>query len=92
MLGHMVVWVGVDVGGRRKGFDAVRGYSLSCRLAAYLHGRLQVYLAQSTVHHHIEPLPCALHRTRLLGVGSGPGWGRVEFGHKTTPAIASPAG
>jgi len=43
----------------------VRGYSPSCRLAAYLHGRLQVYLAQTTVHHHIEPLPCALRRTRL---------------------------
>jgi hypothetical protein len=43
----------------------VRGYSPSCRLAAYLHGRLQVYLAQTTVHHHIEPLPCAPRRTRL---------------------------
>ena len=43
----------------------VRGYSPSCQLAAYLHGRLQVYLAQATVHHHIEPLPCALRRTRL---------------------------
>lgn len=43
----------------------VRGYLASCRLAAYLHGRLQVYLAQTTVHHHIEPLLCALRRTRL---------------------------
>jgi hypothetical protein len=43
----------------------VRGYSPSCRLAAYLHGRLQAYLAQTTVHHHIEPLPCALGRTRF---------------------------
>ncbi|HET7243426.1 MAG TPA: hypothetical protein VFJ07_01225 [Streptosporangiaceae bacterium] len=44
---------------------AVRGYSPRCRLAAYLYGRLQVYLAQTTIHHHIEPLPCALGRTRL---------------------------
>jgi hypothetical protein len=44
---------------------AVRGYPPSCRLAAYLHGRLQVYLAQTTVHQHIEPLPCALRRSRL---------------------------
>jgi hypothetical protein len=44
---------------------AVRGYSPSCRLAAYLYGRLQVYLAQTTVRHHAEPLPCALRRTRL---------------------------
>lgn len=41
----------------------VRGYSPGCQLAAYLYGRLQVYLAQTTVHHHIEPLPCALRRT-----------------------------
>src|SRR5262249_52770838 len=39
----------------------VRGYPPSCRLAAYLHGQLQVYLAQTTVHHHIAPMPCALH-------------------------------
>ena len=39
----------------------VRGYQRSCRLAAYLHGRLQVYLAQTTVHHHSAPVPCALH-------------------------------
>jgi hypothetical protein len=43
----------------------VRGYSSNCRLAAYLYGRVQIYLAQTTVHHHIEPLPCALRRTRL---------------------------
>lgn len=49
----------------------VRGYPPSCRLAAYLHGQLQVYLAQTTVHHHTAPVPCAsrrvpggLHRTR----------------------------
>jgi len=40
----------------------VRGYPASCRLAAYLHGRLQVYLAQDTVHRHAAPVPCALHR------------------------------
>jgi hypothetical protein len=39
----------------------VRGYPPSCRLAAYVHGRLQVYLAQTTVHHHTAPVPCALH-------------------------------
>jgi len=39
----------------------VRGYQRSCRLAAYLHGRLQVYLAQTTVHHHSAPVPCALY-------------------------------
>ena len=40
----------------------VRGYPPSCRLAAYLRGQLQVYLAQTTVHHHASPLPCASHR------------------------------
>ncbi len=40
----------------------VRGYAPSCRLAAYLHGRLQVYVAQTTVHHHTAPVPCASHR------------------------------
>jgi hypothetical protein len=40
----------------------VRGYAPSCRLAAYLHGRLQVYLAETTVHHHAAPVPCAAHR------------------------------
>ena len=40
----------------------VRGYLPSCRLAAYLHGQLQVYLAQTTVHHHTAPMPCALHQ------------------------------
>jgi hypothetical protein len=38
----------------------VRGYPPSCRLAAYLYGRLQVYLAQTTVRQHVRPLPCAL--------------------------------
>ena len=40
----------------------VRGYLPSCRLAAYLHGQLQVYLAQTTVHHHTAPMPCALQQ------------------------------
>jgi len=40
----------------------VRGYPPSCRLAAYLHGRLQVYLAQTTLHHHTAPVRCASHR------------------------------
>ena len=38
------------------------GYPPSCRLAAYLHGQLQLYLAQTTVHHHTAPVPCASHR------------------------------
>jgi len=37
----------------------VRGYLPSCRLAAYMDGKLQVYLAQTTVHHHTAPKPCA---------------------------------
>jgi len=40
----------------------VRGYALSCRLAAYRHGQLQVYLAQTTLRHHTAPVPCANHR------------------------------
>jgi len=40
----------------------VRGYLPSCRLAAYMDGKLQVYLAQTTVHHHGAPMPCALHQ------------------------------
>jgi hypothetical protein len=40
----------------------VRGYPPRCRLAAYLHGRLQAYLAQTTVHHQSAALPCALHQ------------------------------
>jgi hypothetical protein len=40
----------------------VRGHAPGCRLAAYLHGRLQVYLAQTTVQHHAAPAPCASHR------------------------------
>ena len=39
----------------------VRGYPPSCRLAAYLHGQWQVYLAQTTVHQQTAPVPCALH-------------------------------
>jgi hypothetical protein len=43
----------------------LRGYSPRCRLAAYLHGRLQAYLAQTTVHGQTAPVRCALrHRTR----------------------------
>ena len=41
----------------------VRGYLPNCRLAAYLHGHLNVYLAQTTVHHHTAPTSCASHRT-----------------------------
>jgi hypothetical protein len=67
----------------------VRGYSPSCRLAAYLHGRLQVYLAQTTVHHHIEPLPCRsverASRVRQLQTGLGKGRARVQ----TAPATRS---
>ncbi len=46
----------------------VLGYAPGCRLAAYLHGRLQVYLAQTTVLHHAAAVPCAAHR-----VPAGPG-------------------
>jgi hypothetical protein len=42
----------------------VRGYSSRCRVAAYLDGRLTVYLAQHTVHGRNAPLPCALARSR----------------------------
>jgi hypothetical protein len=45
----------------------VRGYAPGCRLAAYLRGRLQVYLAQTTAHHHTAPVPCASHRAGTLG-------------------------
>ena len=40
----------------------VRGYAPSCRLAAYLRGRLQVYLAQTSVHHHAAAARCAVDR------------------------------
>ncbi len=40
----------------------IGGYPPSCRLAAYRHGQLQVYLAQTTVHHHTAPAPCPSHR------------------------------
>jgi hypothetical protein len=40
----------------------VRGYLSRCRLAAYMDGHLQVYLAQTTVHHPMTPKPCALHQ------------------------------
>jgi hypothetical protein len=44
---------------------AVRGYSPACRLAAYLNGQLQPYLAQAE-HGTAAPttLPCALSSTR----------------------------
>ena len=40
----------------------VRGYLPRCRVAAYMDGKLQVYLAQTTVHHPMAPIPCALHQ------------------------------
>ena len=40
----------------------VRGYLPRCRVAAYLHGQLQVYLAQTIAHHPMAPIPCALHQ------------------------------
>ena len=40
----------------------VHGYLPSCRVAAYMDGKLQVYLAQTTVHHPMAPIPCALHQ------------------------------
>ena len=40
----------------------VHGYLPGCRLAAYLHGQLRVYLAQTTVHQHTAPMLCALHQ------------------------------
>jgi hypothetical protein len=40
----------------------VRGYPPNCRLAAYLRGRLQTYIAQITVDHHAAPMPCASSR------------------------------
>jgi hypothetical protein len=40
----------------------VRGYLPRCRLAAYMDGHLQAYLAQTTAHHPLAPIPCALHR------------------------------
>jgi len=68
----------------------VRGYSPSCRPAAYLHGRLQVYLAQTTVHHHIEPLALLrsverASRVRQLQTGLGQGRARAQ----TAPATRS---
>ena len=42
----------------------VRGYPPGCRLAAYSAGQLRPYLAQTVVNHRIEPLPCALARSR----------------------------
>jgi hypothetical protein len=44
---------------------AVRGYSPTCRLAAYLNGQLQAYLAQAE-HGRAAPTtrPCALSPTR----------------------------
>jgi hypothetical protein len=41
----------------------IRGSAPRCRVAAYLDGRLTVYLAQRTVHGKDEPLPCALPRS-----------------------------
>jgi len=38
----------------------VRGYPPGCRLAAYSVGQLRLYLAQTMVNRHSEPLPCAL--------------------------------
>jgi len=38
----------------------VRGYPPGCRLAAYSTGQLRLYLAQTMIHRHTEPLPCAL--------------------------------
>lgn len=38
----------------------VRGYSPRCRLAAYVGGKLHVYLAQHDVHGHSTPTRCAL--------------------------------
>jgi hypothetical protein len=40
----------------------VRGYLTRCRVAAYMDGKVQVYLAQTTVHHPMAPKPCALHQ------------------------------
>lgn len=34
------------------------------RLAAYEHGRLLAYLAQTTVRDHTAPVPCALRHNR----------------------------
>jgi len=46
------------------GVYEVQGYPARCRLAAYLRGRLQLYFAQTTVHHHTSPVPCAFDRIR----------------------------
>jgi hypothetical protein len=40
----------------------VRGYQPRCRVAAYMDGQLQVYLAQTIAHHPMAPIPCALHQ------------------------------
>jgi hypothetical protein len=44
---------------------AVSGYPAACRLAAYLHGKLHVYLARDAVHGQAAatPLPCAVRRS-----------------------------
>jgi hypothetical protein len=40
----------------------IRGYAPGCRVAAYLRGRLHVYLAQRTAHGSQEPAPCPPRR------------------------------
>ncbi len=40
----------------------IRGYAPGCRVAAYLHGKLHVYLAQRTAHGSHKPVPCAPRR------------------------------
>jgi hypothetical protein len=40
----------------------VHGYLPRCRVAAYTDGKLRVYLAQTTAHHPMAPIPCALHQ------------------------------
>jgi hypothetical protein len=41
----------------------MRGYPATCRLASFLNGRLYAYLAQTTVHGHTAPKPCAVGQT-----------------------------
>jgi hypothetical protein len=51
----------------------LRGYPPACRLAAYLDGRLQVYLAQADTkdkHGHVRPAPCALRPASATPAGA----------------------
>ena len=48
----------------------LQGYPPACRLAAYLDGRLQVYLAQADLNGRARPVPCALRPARATPAGT----------------------